>query len=55
MIVKNVDKSEKNKVKFQVEVDPAAFEIAVGKAYQKKKGDIDIAGFRKGKIGRAHV
>lgn len=55
MIVKNVDKSEKNKVKFQVEVDPAAFEIAVGKAYQKKKGDIYIAGFRKGKAPRAII
>ena len=55
MIVKNVDKSEKNKVKFQVEVDPAAFESAVGKAYQKKKGDIYIAGFRKGKAPRAII
>ena len=55
MIVKNVDKSEKNKAKFQVEVDPAAFEEAVSKAYQKKKGSIYIAGFRKGKAPRVIV
>lgn len=55
MIVKNVDKSEKNKATFQVEVDSAAFEQAVTKAYQKKKGTIYIAGFRKGKAPRAII
>jgi len=55
MIVKNVDKSESNKAKFQVEVDSAAFEQAVNKTYQKKKGEIYIAGFRKGKAPRAVI
>lgn len=55
MIVKNVDKSEKNKAKFQVEVDPAAFEEAVNKVYQKKKAGIYIAGFRKGKAPRTII
>lgn len=55
MIVKNIDRSEKNKAKFQVEIDSAAFEEAVGKAYQKKKGTIYIAGFRKGKAPRAII
>jgi FKBP-type peptidyl-prolyl cis-trans isomerase (trigger factor) len=48
MIVKNVEKKENNKATFQVEVDSAAFEDAVNKAYLKKKDSIYIAGFRKG-------
>ncbi len=55
MIVKNVEKKENNKATFQVEVDSAAFEAAVNKAYLKNKDSIYIAGFRKGKAPRAII
>ena len=40
MDVKNVEKKENGKLSFQVEIDSAAFAIAVNKAYQKAKKDI---------------
>ena len=55
MIVKNVEKKEKNTAAFQVETDKAEFEAAVNKAYLKSKKDIYIPGFRKGKAPRAVV
>ena len=55
MLVKNIEKKETNKASFQVEVEPEQFEIAVGKAFNKAKGDISIPGFRKGKAPRSVV
>ena len=55
MLVKNVDKKENNSATFQVEVEPKEFDVAVGKAYNKAKGDISIPGFRKGKAPRSVV
>ena len=55
MIVKNVEKKEKNTAVFQVESDAAEFEAAVNSAYLKNKGSIYIPGFRKGKAPRAIV
>ena len=55
MLVKNVEKKENNSATFQVEVEPAEFDVAVGKAYNKAKGDISIPGFRKGKAPRSVV
>ncbi len=55
MIVKNVEKKEKNTAFFQVETDAAEFEAAVNGAYLKNKRDIYIPGFRKGKAPRAVV
>ena len=55
MDVKNVEKKENGKLSFQVEVDSAAFEAAVNKAYQKAKKDIYVPGFRKGKAPRMVV
>lgn len=55
MIVKNVEKKEKNTATFQVESDAAEFEAAVNGAYLKNKSSIYIPGFRKGKAPRAVV
>ena len=55
MIVKNVEKKEKNTASFQVESDAAEFEAAVNGAYLKNKSSIYIPGFRKGKAPRAVV
>ena len=55
MIVKNVEKKEKNTALFQVEADAAEFEVAVNGAYLKSKRNIYIPGFRKGKAPRAIV
>ena len=52
MIVKNVEKKDKNIVSFVVEADANEFEIAVKAAYQKNKKNISIPGFRKGKAPR---
>lgn len=51
MIVKNYEKKE-NKAFFQVEVDAEAFDKAVGAAYKRVKGSIQVPGFRKGKVPR---
>ena len=55
MIVKNVEKKEKNTAAFQVETDAAEFEAAVNGAYLKNKSSIYIPGFRKGKAPRTVV
>ena len=55
MILKNVEKKEKNTALFQVESDAAEFEAAVNAAYLKNKSSIYIPGFRKGKAPRAIV
>ena len=55
MIVKNIEKKEDRTASFQVEIDAAEFDAAVGKAYNKAKGDISVPGFRKGKAPRAIV
>lgn len=52
MIVKNVEKKEKNTVAFQVVVDKGEFEEAVSSAYLKNKKKITVPGFRKGKAPR---
>lgn len=52
MIVKNVEKKEKNTVSFQVEVGKEEFEEAVHSAYLKNKKKINVPGFRQGKAPR---
>lgn len=52
MIVKNVEKKEKNVVTFQVEVTKEEFEDALSHAYHKNKKNISVPGFRKGKAPR---
>ena len=55
MILKNVEKLEKNTADFVVESDAAEFEKAVNDAYLKARSSISIPGFRKGKAPRAVV
>ncbi len=52
MIVKNVEKKEKNVVTFQVELNQEEFEENVQEAYKKNKKNINVPGFRKGKAPR---
>lgn len=52
MIVKNVEKKENNTATFEVEIDSAAFEAAVNRAYLKNRKQIAVPGFRKGKAPR---
>ena len=55
MDVKNVEKKDNGKLTFRVEVDSAAFESAVNKAYLKARKKIYVPGFRKGKAPRKVV
>ena len=55
MILKNVEKKEKNTAAFAVEADAAEFEKAVNDAYRKSRSSISIPGFRKGKAPRAVI
>ena len=55
MILKNVEKKEKNTADFVVETDAAEFEKAVNDAYRKNRSSISIPGFRKGKAPRAVI
>ncbi len=52
MSLKTTTKTDVNTVELVFEVDAAAFEAAVEKAYQKVKKNIAIPGFRKGKVSR---
>jgi trigger factor len=52
MIVKNVEKKEKNTVSFMVEVNKDEFEEAVHSAYLKNKKKVNVPGFRNGKAPR---
>ena len=53
MSLKNAEKKENNRVELEIEVDAAAFEAAVQKAYKKDVQKMSIPGFRKGKAPRA--
>jgi len=55
MSVKNCEKLEKNQVALTVEVDAAAFDAAIEKAYRKLRGQINVPGFRKGKAPRKMI
>jgi len=50
-----VEKLEKNMVKFTIESSAEEFEAALEKAYQKNKGKMNVQGFRKGKAPRAII
>ncbi len=52
MDVKNIEKNENGKLNFKVEIEKAAFEAAINRAYQKAKKDIMVPGFRRGKAPR---
>ena len=55
MTVKSCEKLEKSMVALTIEVDAAAFEAAVEKAYQKMRRKISIPGFRPGKAPRKMI
>ncbi|MCL2843002.1 MAG: trigger factor [Oscillospiraceae bacterium] len=52
MRVTGVNEKEKSTLQVIVEVAPAAFEVALEKAYRKNRGGILVHGFRKGKAPR---
>lgn len=52
MSLKSANKVDTNRVELEVEVDAAAFEEAVNKAYKKNIRRMNIPGFRKGKAPR---
>ncbi len=52
MSLKNVTTPEKNVAVLECEIDAAAFSAAVTKSYNKKKGNIQLPGFRKGHAPR---
>ena len=55
MSLKSANKLENNRVELEVEVDAAAFEAAVAKAYKKNIRRMNVPGFRKGKAPRHRV
>ena len=52
MSLKSATKVDTNRVELEVDVDAAAFEAAVSKAYKKNIGRMQVPGFRKGKAPR---
>ena len=52
MTVTNVEKKEKSTVELTIQVGAEEFEAALQKAYLKKRGSINVPGFRKGKAPR---
>lgn len=55
MSLKAANVKETNRVELEIEVDAAAFEEAVQKAYRKSIGKMNIPGFRRGKAPRSYV
>ena len=52
MILKNVEKQEKNTVVLTIEIPADEFNAAIEKVYRKAKGSMSVPGFRKGKAPR---
>ena len=50
-----VEKLEKNMAKLTIEVPASEFEKALQSAYNKQKKNINVPGFRKGKVPRAYI
>ncbi len=55
MSLKSVTSPETNVSVLEISIDSATFAAAVTNAYNKKKGDIAVPGFRKGKAPRAII
>lgn len=55
MSLKNVTTPEKNVAVLECDIDAATFSAAVTAVYNKKKGNIQLPGFRKGKAPRAVI
>lgn len=54
-MLKTAEKTGTNEYTLSFEVDAAAFEAAVNKAFHKQKNNISVPGFRKGKAPRAMI
>ena len=52
MSLKSSTKTDVNTTELVISIDPAAFEAAVEQEYQRQKKNIQIKGFRKGKVSR---
>ncbi len=52
MSLKSANKTDVNTTELVITIDPEAFEAAVEKEYQRQKKNIQIKGFRKGKVSR---
>ena len=52
MSLKSSNKTDVNTTELVITIDGAAFEVAVEKEYQRQKKNIQIRGFRKGKVSR---
>ncbi|WP_295087827.1 trigger factor [Ruminococcus sp.] len=52
MSLKSSNKTDVNTTELVISIDPVAFEAAVEKEYQRQKKNIQIKGFRKGKVSR---
>ena len=52
MSLKSSNKTDVNTTELVITIDAAAFEAAVEKEYQRQKKNIQIKGFRKGKVSR---
>ncbi len=52
MSLKSSNKTDVNTTEIVISIDSAAFESAVEKEYQRQKKNIQIKGFRKGKVSR---
>ena len=52
MSLKSSTKTDVNTTELVISIDPEAFEAAVEKEYQRQKKNIQIRGFRKGKVSR---
>lgn len=52
MSLKSSNKTDVNTTELVISIDPETFEAAVEKEYQRQKKNIQIKGFRKGKVSR---
>lgn len=52
MSLKSTNKTDVNTTELLISIDAETFENAVEKAYQRQKKNIQIPGFRKGKVSR---
>ena len=52
MSLKSSNKTDVNTTELVISIDPVAFEAAVEKEFQRQKKNIQIKGFRKGKVSR---
>ncbi len=55
MSLKSAEKTGTNEFTLEISIDAATFEAAVNKVYNREKGKINVAGFRKGKAPRAFI